>query len=157
MKQDFLYSVDREYAHPIERVWHAWTDAAELEAWYHPTILSVVPGSVTSDARPGGTWAVAVDVPMNDFVAYFFGTYSVIDQHKRIEHSMSYTQSREEFDLRPADAESHQIVIEFEDRDGKTWVKFNQFGYLPPEQVQATIDGMTSYFDSLEQYLDWKN
>lgn len=157
MKQDFLYSVERQYDHPIERVWHAWTDASELEAWYHPTILSVVPGSVTSDARPGGTWAVAVDVPMNDFVAYFFGIYSVIEQHKRIEHSMSYTQSHEEFELRPADAPAHKVVVEFEDRGGKTWVKFSQFGEMPEEQIQATTDGMTSYFDSLEQHLDWKN
>jgi len=157
MKQEFLYSVEREYAHPIERLWRAWTDAAELEAWYHPTILSVVPGSVTSDAKAGGLWTVAVDVPMNDFVAYFFGRYETVEHHKRIEHSMSYTQSREEFEQRPVDAPAHKVVVEFEDRGDKSWVKFSQFGELPEDQIQATTDGMTSYFDSLEQHLDWKN
>lgn len=32
MTQAFLYSVEREYPVSIDRLWKAWTDAAELEA-----------------------------------------------------------------------------------------------------------------------------
>jgi uncharacterized protein YndB with AHSA1/START domain len=32
MTLPFLYSVEREFAVPVERLWSAWTDAAELEA-----------------------------------------------------------------------------------------------------------------------------
>ena len=60
MKEEFLYSVEREYPVPIEKLWHAWTDAAALEQWYSPTDLSVVPGSVVSDPVVGGWWTVAV-------------------------------------------------------------------------------------------------
>ena len=31
---ELLYSVEREYSHSIDRLWHAWTDATALEAWY---------------------------------------------------------------------------------------------------------------------------
>ncbi len=71
MQLNFLYSVEREYAHPIETVWHAWTDAAALEAWYHPTDLANVPGSSKSDAVIGGRWAIAVDVPAFNMVSCF--------------------------------------------------------------------------------------
>lgn len=150
----FLYSVEREYAHPVESLWQAWTDATALESWYHPTILSCVPGLTESDARPGGVWAVAVDVPMNDFVAYFFGHYTRVDHLRRLEHTMSYTQSHAEFVDRDPNAPAHEIVINFEPRDGGAWVKFSQFGDLPEEMIEATIDGMNSYFDSLGMYLD---
>ncbi len=150
----FLYSVEREYAHPVDVVWSAWTDAAQLESWYHPTILTSVPGLTVSDARVGGLWKCAVDVPMNDFVAYFWGRYSVVEPLSRLEHSLSYSQDRAEFDAAPEDAPAHQIVVEFDARGNTSWVKFSQFGDMPDEQIDATRDGMTSYFDSLEMFLD---
>ncbi len=150
---EFLYSVEREVAHPIAELWRAWTDAAALEAWYFPTALGSVPGLTVSDARPGGSWKVSVDVPMNGFVAYFFGEYSVVDHHKRIEHSLHYTQSREEFDAADLSTQAHQIVLEFEDRGSSSWVKFSQFGELPEGQAEQAQAGMESYLDSLEGFL----
>ena len=58
---DFLYSVEREFDLPVDILWAAWTDPVALEAWYHPTDLTVVPGSVVSDPVEGGAWSVAVD------------------------------------------------------------------------------------------------
>jgi uncharacterized protein YndB with AHSA1/START domain len=57
MSDDFsalAYSVERTYPVDVDRMWSAWTDAPELEQWYAPTDLSVVPGSVVSDAVIGG-------------------------------------------------------------------------------------------------------
>lgn len=154
MEHRFLYSVEREYPHAIETVWDAWTNAESLEKWYHPTVLSILPGSVISDAKAGGIWTVAVDVPMNDFVAYFFGKYTNVEPQKKIEHTMSYTQSAEEFAARDENAPFHKVTVDFESRGDKTWVKFSQYGEMPEEQIPATTDGMNSYFDSLEYFLD---
>lgn len=149
----FAYSVERVFEHPAARLWDAWTDAAQLQWWYHPTVLDCVPGSATSEARVGGRWAIAVDVPDNGFVAYFYGIYSVVEPYKRLEHSLYYTQSHDEWLAADLGMPSHDIVIEFEPRTDGTWVKFSQFGELPAEQVEATQDGMESYFDSLETFL----
>jgi hypothetical protein len=70
---------------------------------------------------------------------------------------MSYTQSAEEFAARDENATFHKVVVEFEDRPAGTWVKFSQFGELPEEQIEATTDGMNSYFDSLEYFLAESN
>jgi uncharacterized protein YndB with AHSA1/START domain len=153
MKQEFLYSVEREYGVSMEAMWQAWTNAEELEKWYHPTVLSVVPGSTTSQARVGGIWSVAVDVPDYGFVAYFWGQYKDVQEGARLEHSMIYSQDQAEFVLKDMSKPSHRIVIDFEERDGGVWVRFSQYGEMPAEQIEATQAGMESYFDSLAEYL----
>lgn len=148
-----LYFVEREFAAPIDVVWQAWTRAEELEEWYHPTALDVVPGSVTSEPVVGGRWAVAVDVPMHGFVAYFWGRYLDVVEPSRIEHTLCYSQEEAEFIARDDEAPSHRIVIEFTDNELSTVVRFTQIGDMPGEQADASRLGMESYFDSLEAFL----
>lgn len=152
-----LYFVEREFRHDVPRVWRAWTSADELEEWYSPTVLSVVPGSAVSEARVGGRWAIAVDVPMNDMVAYFWGRYSDVVPMTRLEHTLSYSQDESEFIARDDDAPFHTIVIEFAETGNGTRVRFSQFGEMPAEQAEASREGMESYFDSLEAYLERQN
>jgi uncharacterized protein YndB with AHSA1/START domain len=153
MKQEFLYSVEREYDASIDSLWNAWTNAEELEQWYSPTVLTVVPGSATSDAQVGGRWAIGVDVSANGFNAYFWGRYSEVILHEKLVHSLCYSQSEEEFIARDDNAPFHTIVVEFEARPAGSWVKFTQYGELPEGQAEAAKDGMESYFDNLENYL----
>jgi uncharacterized protein YndB with AHSA1/START domain len=150
---DPLYSVEREYPVPMERMWGAWTDAAALEAWYHPTDLHCVPGSVISDAMVGGGWAVSVDVPQHGLVAYFYGVYTRVEVGRVLEHSMHYTQSAEEFTAKDLSVPAHRVVVDFEPRAGGTWVRFAQFGELPEGEAPRAKSGMESYFDSLGAYL----
>lgn len=150
---DFLYSVERQFDLPVEILWDAWIDADALESWYHPVDLSVVPGTVTSDAVPGGEWSVAVDVPEMGFVAYFWGCYTEVVDQERLVHTLSYSQSAEEFALRDPEAPHHRIVIEFDSRGMYSWVKFSQYGELPDGEAVQAQAGMESYFDSLEAFL----
>ena len=73
MAQPFLYSVEREFPVSIDRLWRVWTDASELEAWYHPTDLSTTKGATVSDLIIDGLWRCGVEVPEQNFTAYFFG------------------------------------------------------------------------------------
>ena len=101
----------------------------------------------------GGAWAVSVDVPDYDYVAYFYGRYTEVIPCGRLEHTMAYTQDAQEFAVRDESAPHHRVVIEFEHRDFRSWVKFSQFGELPEGQAVQAQAGMESYFDSLEAYL----
>ena len=111
------------------------------------------PAPSISDAVEGGLWTVAVDVPAAGFVAYFYGRYTAVVENARLEHTMAYTQSAEEFAARDESAPHHRILVEFESRDFRSWVKFSQFGDLPEGQAVQAQAGMESYFDSLEAYL----
>ncbi len=151
---DRLYAVERSFPVAIDVLWRAWTDPRELEAWYSPVDLSVVPGSVVSDPVVGGWWTVAVDVPTHGFVAYFYGRYTEVDLHRRISHTLAYTQSPDEFVARDESAPHHVITLDFEARGESSWVRFTQFGEMPEEQVELTRQGTSSYFDSLGAFLN---
>ncbi len=149
-----LYFVERTFPFPVERLWRAWTDASELEKWYSPVFLKVIPGSATSEAVVGGTWAIAVDVSENGFNAYFWGKYSQVDNNLKLIHDLNYSQDELEFALREPSPEAHRIEIDFTKTDGGTLVRFSQFGEMEQEQADASREGMESYFDNLDNYLE---
>ena len=150
---DPLYTVEREFAVPVDRLWRAWTDPADLEQWYSPVGLSVVPGSVTSVPEVDGAWTAAVDVPEHGIVAWFFGRYTEVDPGRRFAHTLHYTQDRAELDARDESSPHHVVSVDFEPRGDASWARWSQFGEMPAEQVAATKAGMESYFDSLEAFL----
>lgn len=153
MTQPFLYSVEDEFPVSIERLWSAWTEASDLESWYYPTDLSSTKGATVSELELGGLWSCGVEVPAQNFTAYFFGRYTKIITHELIEHTMHYTTSIEEFEKKDFSTESHLIRIEFEDRSTKSWSKFSQFGALPEGQAEMAQAGMNSYLVSLANFL----
>ena len=154
MQHSFLYSVERQYPVSISDLWSAWTDPKKLEAWYFPTALKSVPGATESELRLGGLWACGVDVAEYGFVAYFYGKYTKIEHEKLIEHTLHYTQSKEEFQAKDFETESHLIVLDFEDRGESSWVKFSQYGELPEGQAAQAQAGMESYLDSLSKFFN---
>lgn len=148
-----LYFVERTFKFPIERIWSAWTQSTELEKWYCPVFLKVIPGSATSEAEVGGRWAIAVDVSDNGFNAYFWGTYSAVEFHQKLVHDLNYSQDELEFALREPSAEAHRIEIDLSNTEAGTLVRFSQFGEMDKEQADASKEGMESYFDNLESFL----
>jgi uncharacterized protein YndB with AHSA1/START domain len=157
MNNEPAYSVEREFDIPVEILWAAWTDPVALEAWYHGVGMASVPGSVQSEAEVGGAWSVAIGVPDFEFVAYFYGEYTAVIDQARLEHTMFYTQSVDEFNAKDITLEHHNIRIEFEAKDFRSWVKYSQFGDLPETEALQAQAGIESYFDSLSDYLSIKD
>jgi uncharacterized protein YndB with AHSA1/START domain len=149
-----LYFVEREYPVDLAKLWSAWVEADQLQQWYSPQVLEVVPDSATSEAVVGGTWAIAIDVSVNGFNAYFWGKYTEVKFQEKLVHTMFYSQDELEFNLRGDDQSHHVIEIDFEARGSKSWVRFSQFGQMDAEQAEASKDGMESYFDNLASFLE---
>lgn len=152
-KSNFLYCVEREYPVSISTLWNAWTDSEALQSWYCGTEFTVVANSAYSDPVVDGWWTVGVDVAKFGFNAYFYGKYQDVIHHKRLTHTLYYTQVKSKFLARDLTAEHHLIEIEFEARHGSSWVKFSQFGTLPDGEAQQAQVGMESYFDNLSKFL----
>ena len=157
MNNQPAYSIEREFDIPLEILWAAWTDSVALEEWYHGTQHSVVPGSMRSNPYVGGAWSVAIDVPEAAMVAYFYGEYTEVVENARLEHTLYYTESVDEFNAKDMSLPHHNIRIEFEAKDFRSWVKFSQFGDLPEHDAIQAQAGMESYFDSLGDYLSIKD
>jgi uncharacterized protein YndB with AHSA1/START domain len=150
-----LYSVEREYPVPLSILWKAWVEADQLQKWYSPEVLDTVPNSATSEAVVDGEWAIAIDVSVNGFNAYFWGRYTEVKFEEKLVHTMFYSQDELEFKLRGEDQEHHLIEIDFESRGDNSWVRFSQFGSMDPEQAEATKDGMESYLNNLNLHLEF--
>ena len=154
MNLSHLYSVEREFHVPISKLWNAWTSAEALAAWHHPVGMSCLPGATRSDLKIGGVWSYAVQVPGRESISYFFGKYSDIREQSRFVHSMHYTESKADFELMDFTSPAHEIEVIFESRGQSSWSKFSQYGEAPKEQVLLMTQGIESYFDSLEKFLE---
>jgi uncharacterized protein YndB with AHSA1/START domain len=154
MATEPLYVVERVFPATERRLWRAWTDAAEMERWYHPVGLAVVPSSVTSEPVVGGLWTVGVDVPSHGFVAWFHGRYTEVVAHRRLVHTLFYTQDHAAFLARDESDGYHVVSIDIAPVDGGARVRWSQFGEMDAEQVAQTQAGMESYFDSLASHLE---
>lgn len=155
--RESLYTVERNYPISVEKLWNAWADPKALQVWYCPTNLSVEGGSVQSEPVVGGIWSSGVSVKQANMVAYFFGLYTAVKEYELLEHTMTYTESHEEFEKRIPSPVEHLVRIKFKVTDGGSWVSFTQFGELPEGQAPQAKAGMESYFDNLGNYLESGN
>lgn len=148
-----LYFVERKFSHPVQKLWRAWTNSQELESWYCPIYLTVIPGSAISEPKVGGRWAIAVDVSPNGFNAYFWGSYKEVVENQKLVHELNYSQDELEFALQEPQPDAHLIQIDFLELQDGCQVRFSQFGEMDQEQAEASKEGIESYFDNLESHL----
>lgn len=153
MTEQPAYSVERAYPVSMEKLWHAWTNGAALEAWYHGVEHRCVPGSVTGDAATGAIWSVGIDVPQYNVQVFFYGTYTSVTPQTQLVHTMHYTEKADEFAIKDMNTPAHRVVVDFAQRPEGAWVRFAQYGDMPAEQIPLVTAGMQSYFDSLGNYL----
>ena len=61
-----LYFVEREYPVELATLWNAWAEADQLQQWYSPQALDIVPNSATSDAVIGAGAKVIGRITIGD-------------------------------------------------------------------------------------------
>ncbi|WP_026928705.1 SRPBCC family protein [Glycomyces tenuis] len=81
-EKQFRYEITADVDAPVARVWRAWTDETEYEAWSRSA-----PGSVAQDVRPGGKWSAAVVGPDGQEFP-ITGTYIDVVEHERLDMGM---------------------------------------------------------------------
>jgi uncharacterized protein YndB with AHSA1/START domain len=87
----------RSYPHPIDRVWSAVTEPAQLRRWF--------PSSVEIDPRPGGTVKFSSDPHVEDSV----GTVLAFDPPHHLAFSWGSDELR--IDLEPTGPEACQLTL----------------------------------------------
>jgi uncharacterized protein YndB with AHSA1/START domain len=61
--QNKQFTITRVFDAPRELVWHAWTDAEEAAAWWHPRGVEIPRESVQIDARVGSRYSYTMIAP----------------------------------------------------------------------------------------------
>lgn len=138
------FTITRTLAAQPESVWEVWTQPVYFAQWFGTEAVEVPLDTVTLDVRVGGRLAAVMLIPGGPRIDWE-GEYREVDRPNRLAFTLSD---------RPGEYAGVPIVVTFEAVPGGTQTSITQDrGEFSDEQVQATVDGYNSFFDSMEKVL----
>jgi len=138
-------NVARQFDHPIERVWRAYTEPAHLREWWGPRGYEVT--EVEVDLRPGGSWRMVHRAPDGNSYA-FHGEYLEIEPPRRLVQTFI-------FDGSPNDVVHETMVLE----PLGTGTMLRGLSRFPSREsmeeslAAGMVDGMRETYDRLDEHL----
>jgi uncharacterized protein YndB with AHSA1/START domain len=131
----------RVFDAPRERLWQEWTEPERFGDWFGGPDATVP--SIEMDVREGGAWRLTMEFDRR--VMHGHGVYQEVDEPARVVFTISDRAPEEGY---------HLITVELlELDDGRTEMRFEQRGPMPPEQVKAAGAGWGTFFDHMERRL----
>lgn len=154
-KKDLTF--ERTYAHPVDAVWTAWTDADALRSWWGPAQTTIPACEV--DLRVGGTIHIVTEAGegMGTYQGTRWpmeGTFTAIEVHRHLAYdARSWTEGEE------ATSTIHHVNdLTFSERDGRTTVALHiAITQIGPRAKMAAFGmkmGYKQYLDNLAEHLD---
>jgi uncharacterized protein YndB with AHSA1/START domain len=141
--EDTTLRMERTYAAPAQAVFDAWTSEEVMRRWWHVGGDWETPVA-TVDLRIGGEVRVVMRNPHEGVEYGGGGVYTEIDPPNRLAFTWLWDRDRSQEQL---------IVIDFEERDGFTTVRFTHSNLWSEESVREHEDGWGKVFDNLERVL----
>jgi uncharacterized protein YndB with AHSA1/START domain len=132
--------VTHKYPASIERVFAAWTDAAQLSQWFGPSDEYTAIAEV--DLRVGGNYRIAVH-HVGGNVHTVIGTYQLIDPPKKLAFTWNWEGSP---------APDTLVTIDFIPQGNSTEVKVTHEKFLDTESRDRHNEGWTGGLNRLERY-----
>ena len=123
-----MIEITRVYRAPRERVWAAWTEPAQLAAWWGKRGWNADPDSIVLDVRPGGAFRVT--------------SYSQDGEQMTNEYTFSEVVPFERLAFGDA-------VVAFADLGGG----FTEMRFRTPVPSERAAAGVRSAFDRLGELL----
>jgi uncharacterized protein YndB with AHSA1/START domain len=138
--------ITRIYDAPVEAVWDAWTDSAQVAEWWGPRGFTLTTHS--KDLRPGGNWVYTMHGP--DGVDYPNKTlYLEVEKHSKLVYDHGGND-----DLPPM----FRVTVVFSQIGGKTKMEMSMTLPTPEaaEEARKFIKraGGDSTWDRLAEYLE---
>jgi uncharacterized protein YndB with AHSA1/START domain len=165
MSETFDVVVTRIFDAPVERVWRAWSEGAEVRKWWGPTGFTCPLAEV--DFREGGRTHVVMRAPpeYGGMEIHNTWTYTRIRPLQSFEYILNFV-DKEGRKLKPADIgtppgipEDGRHVVVFKSLpDGRTEMLMTEHGYTIPETrdlsqlgLEQCLDKMAASFASASQ------
>ncbi|MFG1702786.1 SRPBCC domain-containing protein [Nonomuraea sp. M3C6] len=129
------YDIIRIFNAPRELVWAAWTEPERFSRWFGPRMLATPVGRITLDAWPGGVWRATL-AGDEGFEATLDGTYREVIKPRRLVFTTG----------------DSVVTVEFAAVDGKTRMRFHQYGVNTDQQhAEQAKAGWIEFFDRLAE------
>lgn len=141
-----VIKLTRTFDAPREEVWREWTEPARFADWYGGPEVEIPIETVSMDVRVGGSWQATMLVGGGRREIHWHGSYVEVVAPERLVLTVT--------DLPPEKARYGLVVVELIDLgDGRTEMRFEQRGDLPPEAYRRAAEGWGMFFDRMEQRL----
>jgi uncharacterized protein YndB with AHSA1/START domain len=131
--------VRRTIRAPQQRVFDAWTQAAELKAWHAPGPLTVSLAEI--DLRPGGAYRIHMRAP-DGTEHRVTGVYREVEPPNRVVYTWGWEGEHV--------VKDSLVTVEFHDRGDATEVVLTHAGILDDAERTNHTQGWTAILDKLE-------
>ena len=127
-------TITRVYDAPPQLVWNAWTEPAQLAAWWGKRGWTARLDTIEMDVRPGGTFRVTTVNDADGSEMTNDGIYSEVDPPERLAFG--------------------DAVVTFTDLgDGRTEMSFRTTIEADVALAERAAGGLKSAFERLEEHL----
>jgi len=138
-------AIVRVFDAPRERVWREWTEPEPFADWFGGAEAEVPLSSVAMDVRPGGSWRLTMFAGPERRRIDWKGEYREVVEPERLAFTVSD---------QPGDGPWELVTVELVDLgDGRTEMRFEQRGTLPPDVYEGARKGWSTFFDRIDERL----
>jgi uncharacterized protein YndB with AHSA1/START domain len=138
-------SITRVFDAPRERVWQEWTEPEPFADWFGGAESEVPPSSVSMDVRPGGAWRLTMYSGPDRREIRWRGEYHEVTAPERLVFTVTDEPDGYAYEL---------VTVDLVDLgDGRTEMRFQQRGQLPPEVYERAGQGWSIFFDRIAERL----
>jgi uncharacterized protein YndB with AHSA1/START domain len=140
---EYGFAVTRVFDAPRERVWLEWTTPEAFADWYGGSQGEVPLETVEMDVREGGAWRLTMH--FGDREIHWAGEYREVRPPERLVFTVTD---------RPEDPAYELVTVELTDLgDGRTEMRLEQRGHMPPEAYEQTRKGWGGFLDRMADRL----
>jgi uncharacterized protein YndB with AHSA1/START domain len=138
-------TIARVFDAPREQVWREWTEPERFADWFGGSESEVPLASVSMDVRPGGSWSLTMFAEPGRREINWKGEYREVVAPERLVFTLSD---------QPGEAAYELVTVVLADLGGgRTEMRFEQRGGLPPEVYERAGRGWSGFFDRIAERL----
>ena len=138
-------TITRVFDAPREQVWREWTEPERFADWFGGVESDVPLASVSMDVRPGGSWRLTMFAEPGRREINWKGEYREVVAPERLVFTLSDQPGEDAYEL---------VTIVLDDLGGgRTEMRFEQRGGLPPEVYERAGQGWSGFFDRIAERL----
>jgi uncharacterized protein YndB with AHSA1/START domain len=138
-------SIGRVFDAPRERVWREWTEPEPFADWFGGTESDVPLSSVSMNVAAGGSWRLTMYFGPERREIRWKGEYREVVEPERLVFTVSDEPEGDTYEI--------VTVVLADLGDGRTEMRFEQTGSLPPDTYERAAQGWATFFDRIAERL----
>ena len=142
---DVVINITRVFDAPRERVWREFTEPERFADWFGGAESEIPLESVSMDVTPGGRWGATMFTGPQRRESNWRGEFVEVDEPARLVLTLTDEPHGERYAL--------VTIVLTELDDGRTEMRFEQSGPLPPEAYEPAKAGWGKFFDRIDERL----